>query len=305
VVKSFHPRGEKRLILFFRVAVSNLALVIFLSLRNTPLAYLTGSSHERLKALHMVAGYSTVFWVLLHAVVYIAAWTQSNNLEELLENTQIYGIVAGFSFLIILATALFLRKMRYEVFYFIHVVFTVLILVMAGMHRPDLSKKTVIIVIFAGCIWAADRVLRFLKIFIFSFGNIATITPLPHGSTRVVLRQSPSRGTPGSHCFLWIPGVRAAETHPFTIVSTNPLEFVIASYDGFTKDLHAYALKNPGQSLKASIDGPYGSLPDFTAATKVLFIAGGSGASFSLGVAVDLVHKLGGSRKTMIRVVWI
>lgn len=95
-----------------------------------------------------------------------------------------------------------------------------------------------------------------------------------------------------------------AETHPFTVVSKNPLEFVIAACDGFTRDLHAFALKHPGQSLRASIHGPYGSAPDFTGASKVLFIAGGSGASFSLGAAVDLVRKLGNSRATRIEIIW-
>jgi hypothetical protein len=62
---------------------------------------------------------------------------------------------------------------------------------------------------------------------------------------------------PGSHVFIWIPGVRATESHPFTIVSTSPLEMVVAAYDGFTKDLHACALKNPKKSLIASGICPY------------------------------------------------
>ena len=36
----------------------------------------------------------------------------------------------------------------------------------------------------------------------------------------------------------------------------------------------------------------------------MLFIAGGSGASFSLGAAVDLVRKLGNSRATRIEIIW-
>lgn len=105
--------------------------------------------------------------------------------------------------------------------------------------------------------------------------------------------------------FLWIPGIRSTESHPFTIASTNPLELVIASYDGFTKDLHAHALKNPGKTLIASLDGPYGVVPNFTSFTKVLFIAGGSGASFTVGVAVDLLRKLGDSTKTTIVFTWV
>jgi NAD(P)H-flavin reductase len=88
-------------------------------------------------------------------------------------------------------------------------------------------------------------------------------------------------------------------------VSSYPLEFVIAARDGFTRDLHEFALKNPGRSLRASIDGPYGAAFHMTGVTKVLFIAGGSGASFSLGVAVDLVRKLGNSGTTTVEVIWV
>jgi NAD(P)H-flavin reductase len=82
------------------------------------------------------------------------------------------------------------------------------------------------------------------------------------------------------------------------------LEFVVAAYDGFTSDLHAYALKNPGKALNASMDGPYGNVPNFMNFTKVAFIAGGSGASFTFGVAIDLLRKLGDSKKTAIEFIW-
>jgi predicted ferric reductase len=185
-----------------------------------------------------------------------------------------------------------------------HILMFMLILVMVGLHRPDFAKHTIVITLFTASMWFADRAFRFLKISFFSFGNTATITPLAHGGTRIVLRKSSSRAVAGTHAFLWIPAIRAIETHPFTIVSTKPLEFVIAAYDGFTRDLHAFAQKNPGKTLKASIDGPYGTVPDFAAFNKVLFIAGGSGASFTFGVAVDLIRKLGDSRKTAIEFVW-
>lgn len=293
------------ILVLLRTALSSLVLVTFLSLKNTPLAYLATYSYERLNILHQVAGYSTVVLVLLHAVVYITAWSKSGNLYELQETANIVGITAGFAFLVILGTALFLRRLQYEIFYIIHVVMFMFILVLVGMHRPDFAKKTVIVVIFTASIWVADRALRFAKIVFFSIGNTATVTALPHGATRVVLKKSWGQAVAGSHCFLWIPGVRAAETHPFTIVSTNPLEFVIASYDGFTGDLHAYALKHPGKAFKASIDGPYGVVPDFTSFTKLIFIAGGSGASFSLGVAADIVGKLGDSANVSIEVIWV
>lgn len=57
----------------YRTTVSNLTLVIFLSLKHTPLAFLTAYSYERLQPLHQIAGYSTVACVCVHAIVYTVA----------------------------------------------------------------------------------------------------------------------------------------------------------------------------------------------------------------------------------------
>jgi predicted ferric reductase len=241
---------------------------------------------------------------MMHGIVYVTTWAKEVNLGELKLTHNIVGMIAFFSMLTILITSLFLRKMRYEAFYVIHILFSFLILIVAAMHRMELSDRSVIAIIFTASLCGADRMLRMCKISLYGFGNKATITSLPHGGTRIVLRKSPGRAVAGSHCFLWIPTIRGVETHPFTVISTNPLEFVVAAYDGFTSDLHNFALKNPGKALTASIDGPYGSVPDFTGATKVIFIVGGSGASFSLGVALDLLRKLGSSNNTSIEVIW-
>jgi len=207
--------------------------------------------------------------------------------------------------LVIIGSAFLLRKLQYEIFHIIHIFMSALILVTVGMHRPDITKKTLVIVVFAASIWVADRILRFLKFAFYSVGNTATITPLLHGGTRIILRKTPIGAVPGTHCFLWIPGIRTTESHPFTIISTNPLEMVVAAYDGFTRDLHEQALRNPGQVLKTSVDGPYGSVPDFTNFDKVIFIAGGSGASFTCGVAVEALRKLGDSKASTIEFIWV
>jgi hypothetical protein len=158
--------------------------------------------------------------------------------------------------LVILGSALLLQNLQSETFHIIHILMTALILVRVGLHRPNLAQKFVFIIIFAASIWVADRILRFFKFAFYSVGNTTTITSLIHGGTRIVLRKSPIRAVHGTHCFLWIADIRATESDPFAIVSTNPLELVIAAYNGFTLDLHEQALKSPGQALKASVDGP-------------------------------------------------
>jgi predicted ferric reductase len=226
------------------------------------------------------------------------------DLSEFLLTKNVNGMVAGSAMVVILATAIFLRKGQYEAFHIIHITMAALILITAAMHRPDIPMVGKIVVI-AASLWIADRALRLLKLAFYGFGNTATLTPLPHGGTRIALRKPPMGAAPGTHCFLWIPGVRATESHPFTILSTTPFEMVVAAHDGFTRDLYTHARENPGQVLKASVDGPYGTVPDFTLYSKVLLIAGGSGASFACGIAVDLLRRLGDSTSTTIEFVWV
>lgn len=99
------------------------------------------------------------------------------------------------------------------------------------------------------------------------------------------------KARPGSHAFLWIPSVRAFQTHPFTLVSNNPAEFVVDARDGFTKELHRLALENPKAMRRAAIEGPYGNMPSANDFDKVLLIAGGSGATCTLAMALDWVRR--------------
>ncbi|KAH8685737.1 ferric reductase like transmembrane component [Tricladium varicosporioides] len=287
------------------VTCGNITLITFLALKNTPLAFLTAYSYERLNILHRIAGYATVFFGILHAVIYTIAESKSHSLLTLIEDKQIMGITAGFAMLISLSTALLLRKLRYEIFYVVHIVMFMLIVITVAMHRPNPKSKSVYIMVFTGSIWVADRLIRFAKISFFTFGNSATITPLSHGGTQIVMKKSPFGARPGAHCFLWIPGVRAAETHPFTITSVNPLKLVVKAHDGFTRDLHRAALEAPGRVLRASVDGPYGTQPNFTTFNKVVLIAGGSGASYTFGVVIDLLRKIGQSKGTSIEFIWV
>ncbi|KAE8352494.1 ferric reductase like transmembrane component-domain-containing protein [Aspergillus coremiiformis] len=271
-----------------RVATCNFALLVFLALRNTPLAPLSGRSYEQLRPLHKTAGYTCIVTSTVHAIVYCKAW--SNKLHEMLITANVAGIVGGLAMLVLGLSTIsrFVRK-SYEVFYAIHIVLFLLITVMVGMHRPVLAKKALIIVIWTGGIWFLDRLLRLSKFFRYFLGNYATITALPEDAIRVTLKAGVS-STPGSHAFLWVPSVRLMETHPFTFVRTDPAEFLIRVHDGFTRDLYLAAQKEPGRMIKCSVDGGYGQIPNFNRFDTIVLIAGGSGASFTFPIALGVIQ---------------
>lgn len=76
-------------------------LLVFLALKNTPLAPLTATSYEKLRPLHKVAGYTCIFTSALHGIVYLAAWSKSGDLFEMEESKNFAGAIAGFAMVII------------------------------------------------------------------------------------------------------------------------------------------------------------------------------------------------------------
>ncbi|KAM5381705.1 hypothetical protein ACJZ2D_002925 [Fusarium nematophilum] len=286
------------------LAVANICLTVFLSLKNTPLGYLTGWSYERLNILHRVSGLTTLLLVIVHAASYSSFFLEQQNAARLRVNEEIFGIVAGFSLLTMATAALTLQRRRYELFYVLHVLFFVVSLVFICLHHPTAAERVIIAMGLAAGMWLLDRLVRASRLFYHGINNTATLQPLPNGGTRVILSKRLLGAKSGEHAFLWIPGIRRFETHPFTITNAEPLEFVVASRDGFTRDLHQHALENPGAVLKASVEGPYGQVPDPARYDKVVIFAGGSGGSFAFGSALRLLGASEGSVQRDVTLVW-
>ncbi|KAL2129389.1 hypothetical protein VTI74DRAFT_7847 [Chaetomium olivicolor] len=264
------------------LALSNMALVVFLALKNTPLAFLTAYSYERLNCLHQIAGYTMFVLVVLHASMYTAFFNSQGRLKtQFAETKEIAAIITGFGILGAVFSATVLKRLRYEAFYATHVCCWITIVVAIGFHQPDLGKKTLVITLIAASMWVGDRLIRLCRILWFGVNNEATLHPLPNGGTKIVLKKAPARAKPGKHCFIWIPAVSQFQTHPFTIHGSSPVEFTVMAREGFTKQLHGFAVANPGLAVRASVDGPYGTFPDPMEFDKIVLIAGGGGATFA------------------------
>ncbi|KAK0707580.1 ferric reductase NAD binding domain-containing protein [Lasiosphaeris hirsuta] len=286
------------------VAFGNLAFVIFLSLKNTPLAFLTAYSYERLNCLHQIAGYTMFVQLVLHASLYTSFFkSQGRLLSIFAEREQIAAIVAGFAFLSAILSATFLRRWWYELFYVVHIGSWITAIVCVGLHQPEFAKGLVVTV-FAVSLWGSDRILRASRVLYYSINNEATLHPLPNGGTKIVMKKVPGRAEPGKHCFVWIPAIRRFETHPFTIHKSSPVEFTVKAHNGFTRDLHSYAVANPGAAVKASIDGPYGTFPDPMEFDKIVLIAGGGGATFTFGLAVNVLERMKDEAPKNIVFIW-
>ncbi|KAM0078830.1 hypothetical protein ACKRZS_008695 [Fusarium odoratissimum] len=287
------------------MAIANLLIVVLLSLKNTPIVIFMTSSYERLNILHRITGYTTLIFAIVHSCSYAAVFGAQNFLQRLLAREEIFGMVAMGSFLILGFAGAVLRTWWYELFYYLHVVFWILAVILTSLHQPEPSKKVLYVIFASAGIWVLERIIRLARIIVNSANNTVTLTPLPNGGTRVTLAKAPYGSSSGKHGFLWIPGVRTVETHPFTMVATDPLEFVVVAHDGFTRALHKCALEYPGITLKGSVEGPYGNHPDVKGYDKVMLIAGGSGASFTVGAALDMLKRLDTDAEVDIEFVWV
>jgi predicted ferric reductase len=150
-----------------------------------------------------------------------------------------------------------------------------------------------------------DRALRLSRFLYYLPSNTATLTPLrSSNATRVTLTRSMPRAAPGSHAFLYIPSIRALQTHPFTMISRDPVEFVISGRDGFTKDLFEAACEKPGRKVRAGIEGAYGNVPAIMGYERVVLFAGGSGATFTFALAVEWAKKQDADSMKSLDFVW-
>lgn len=292
-----------------RMVVCNFCVVVFLALKNTPLAVLTAYSYERINILHQIAGTTTFVYLILHASMYADYFISAGQIAVLRSDTVVAGMVAGFAFLGLWFSGAILRRWWYEAFLAVHISCFLAGLIAAANHQPQLAENGLLIMFaVVAAIWGADRVVRGSRMLLNAVGNYATIEPLANGGTRVTLAKAPVGGggssMAGKHCFVWIPAVRKFESHPFTIAASAPVEFVVNSYDGFTRDLHKRALANPGEKLRVSVDGPYGTIPDPLKFDKVVLIAGGSGATFTFGLAANMLERMGPEATNEIVFIW-
>src|SRR4051794_36847958 len=127
------------------MALGNLAFVVFLALKNTPLAFLTAYSYERLNCLHRIAGYTVFLYIILHASLYTAYFNSMGKLTtKYADRNMIAGIMAGFSLLTSVFASTVLRRIWYEAFYVVHIASFISLIVSVGFHQPDFGKGLIV-----------------------------------------------------------------------------------------------------------------------------------------------------------------
>jgi NAD(P)H-flavin reductase len=281
-------------------------------------------SHEELKASHQVLGRIVFLLFCLHTVFYLNFFILAGVFFKRVKNLDVIcGIVSIILFSVISTTALArFRRWSYRVFYFWHVLLANLVILFLYTHvthiRPYTNQVLGVIVFRSA--------LRFLSTRKRS-GTVKLVPGTDLVQVGIPLSEVDSalKWKPGQHVYLGLLSGKQhlwdmqTETNPFTVASIpgkdKELLLVARIMKGNTKLLaeraRSHAATDSEGALQVSLllEGPYGAsvrLPDFSKFDRVLLVAGGVGATFTLPIYRSIVEstafKESGTPK--IRFVW-
>lgn len=294
------------------VAASQLPLHYLLAAKSwSPVQYLTRMSHEELNPYHRLLGRILIALFSVHAAMYLNFYIQLNLLSKRIQDRDvILGLMAITTFMLIGTTALAkIRTWNYRLFFYLHVVLSLSLLPILFFHVSHIRRY----IIESTAVYLILIVQRNVSQ---STGE-ATMELVPSTnllSITVPLTKTLSSKTyaQGQHIYLGFPSLpQKLRINPFSIANRDPqddkkIELVARALSGTTAMLADYARNQKTTTL--TLEGPYGAaryFPDLVTYDRVLFVAGGVGATFTLPLYLDLLHKdARGEQAPSIKFVW-
>jgi predicted ferric reductase len=297
------------------VTLGQLPLIFLLAGKNNIIGYLSGVSYERLNWLHRWCARTMLLTATIHMGYFFSSWDRYDYIPYKLANDQISwkGLVAWSVLVwIVFSSMTPIRGWCYELFVVQHLMSFAVFTGFVYIHIPADTKGYVWVPV---ALFFLDRTIRALRAL---YANIslfhpkqkqqsqvngfltckAEFTPLPHNTTRVIIRNPPISWTPGQHVFLSCHSIVPLQSHPFTVASIpedGVMEFLIKSESGGTRRFFRHAEKMHGlsdasKSKIVTIEGPYGRLRPVRQFDSVVFFAGSTGATFTLPLLRDIVQ---------------
>lgn len=316
---------------FGLIAVSQYPLQYLLALKSlNPVAYLLRSSHEQINRWHRVLARITTTLLYLHMTFYGIFFIQKNRLDRLADPVVLAGVLAFLGLNILVTTALRpVRRYSYRLFFIIHLVTAIVIPLFILFHA---APAKVFLFETLG-VFFLDLVSRKLD----TVTSNATAEHIPGTNLIKITASIPRskanrfRAHPGSHIYLSVPAAARQSINPASISQLlfeflfNP--FTVAAVDEKNGDLTLVARHCGGPMTAAlgrlaraakpnngvtdsegkiplSIEGPYGAASRFpqlcTDFDRVLLVAGGVGATFTVPLYRSILSENPGARVKMV-----
>jgi predicted ferric reductase len=299
------------------VTIGQLPLIFVLAGKNNIIGYLTGISYEQLNWIHRWCARCMLLTATIHMGYFFADWAPFGFIgTQLRENTLVWKGVVAWAMLvwIVFSSMAPIRGWCYELFVLQHLVSFAVMVGFIYIHTP--AEVHIYIWLPVGIFWF-DRVARVLRVLYANLscfhpkqrrdGQVpglwackAEFTPLPHNTTRIVVKNPPICWIPGQHVFLSCHAILPLQSHPFTIASVpqdGRMEFLVKSETGGTRRFFRHAeqiqaLPASGRSCTktVTIEGPYGSHRLLRQFDSVVLFAGSTGATFTMPLLQDLLQ---------------
>ncbi|GAB7348060.1 hypothetical protein MBLNU459_g6094t1 [Dothideomycetes sp. NU459] len=304
------------------ITICQLPLLFLLAGKRNIIGALIGSSYERINWLHRWASRCFLLTATIHMGYWFSDWAPYGYIGTKVRTDSItkHGVIAWAILLwITLSSMTPIRGISYEFFVIQHIVSFAVFIAMVYLHVPAEVRHWIWICVG---LFFFDRLLRG---FWYLYNNLSLLHPvqrrdgtmgqywalkaeftaLSSGTTRITIRNPPTAWTPGQHLFLSCQALAPMQAHPFTIASIpsdGKMEFFVQSKRGSTRSLYRYAekcrLELPQHSSvfavrdqnSVAIEGPYGCIRPLKQFDSVVFLAGSTGATFTMPLLRDLVR---------------
>ncbi|KAI5117123.1 hypothetical protein M0805_007970 [Coniferiporia weirii] len=307
------------------IATSQIPVAIALGTKNNLVGMLVGMGYEKLNFFHRCVGTTVFIFANLHAVGYLYKWAFADTLAtEFSESSNIHGLVSLIGVeMLYFGSAGFIRRRAYPLFLSMHVVGNILLLASLCHHKAGCVNW----VLIAGGIYVLDHLVRLVKSRVCT-ARISTVPEL--GVTRVELPTIRKGWRAGQHVRLRVlsmemGGIGWSVAHPFTIANVSDsasgqgLVLLVKKAGRWTNNLYeaanraGYYASEEGyeaqRDMRVIVEGPYGGLGNMVMSSfsAAVLVAGGSGITFALSQAEDLVTAVreGKSALKSIDVIWI
>ncbi|KAG1870853.1 FAD-binding domain-containing protein [Suillus subluteus] len=319
------------------LASSQFPIITALGTKNNIVSLVTGISYDRLNYIHRMMARTCFMLLWVHAAGEIVCTPSFR--ETLNEDWLRLGITAMVAFSILILVSLRpVRSDVYEVFFYVHFLGVLIFLVGGYYHTKGAYGSYWIWPSFV--FWAFDRFIRVVRVVVFNHSYFgfksgtgtmdATTELLSENIVRLRLRRPRHfHWSPGQTAYLIMPSVSTLpfEAHPFTIASFDSsllstakpegsgenyetqvlgssapfwkeLVFLVNVHGGFTKKLKEVAVTKG--KVKVFVDGPYGPSSDLGSYDTSVFVAGGSGISYTLPVFLSVIeHRKSSCRRVV------
>jgi predicted ferric reductase len=297
------------------IAVCQLPLIVLLSGKRNIVGYLTGIGYERLSWLHRWVARALLMTVLIHMGFWMTEWAKFDYIGVKVKTDVLTqrGIAAGSILAWLVVSSLGpIRALSYEFFVVQHIISWIGFIVAVYYHVPQENRKWVWMPIG---FWLFDRLVRAVYLVYNNLSILhrnstgvlacrATFEPLDESHTRITIGNPPVSWKAGQHVFLTCHPLAPLSSHPFTIASLpedGKMEFIVRAKRGATRRFFRYAEKvYPSLPSSTSgkvtgrgvlIDGPYARIRPLRQFDSVLFIAGSTGATFTVPLLRDIVRQ--------------